>query len=116
MTLQGLKSCLGALCLVSAGSAQAAKVFFSDKGFVDIGALIQAQYRIEQDGAADGKSPSNDFLLRRARLVLSGQYDEHIGFFVDTEGSYGSGATGFNNSLFLLDAAPSDRVGKEFRL
>jgi len=116
MTLQGLKSCLGALCLVSAGSAQAAKVFFSDKGFVDIGALIQAQYRIEQDGAADGKSPSNDFLLRRARLVLSGQYDEHIGFFVDTEVTYGTGATGSNNSLLLLDAVASYRVGKEFLL
>src|SRR5262249_10589546 len=116
MTLQGLKSRLGALCLGSAGSAQAAKDFLSDKGFVDIGALIQAQYRIEQDGAADGKSPSNDFLLRRARLVLSGQYDEHIGFFVDTEVTYGTGATGFNNSLLLLDAVASYRVGKEFLL
>ena len=116
MTPKAWKSCFGVFCLLVPGTVGAAKISFSDKGFVDVGALIQAQYRIEQDGAATGKDPSNDFLLRRARLIISGQYDEHIGFLVDTEVSYGTGATGFNNSLFLLDAVATYRVGKEFIL
>ena len=107
------RSWVAVLCLLAASPAGAAKVSFSEKGFIDVGGLVQAQYRIEQDGAATGNDPSNDFLLRRARLIISGQYDDHIGFLVDTDVSYGTGATGFNNGLFLLDAMVSYRVGKE---
>ncbi len=45
------KSCLGVLCLMAAGTANAAKISFSDKGFVDVGALVQAQYQIVENGA-----------------------------------------------------------------
>ena len=33
---------------------------------------------------------ANDFLLRRARLIIAGQFNENIGFLVDTEVSYGA--------------------------
>src|SRR5262249_32639642 len=90
--------------------ARAAKISFSDKGFIDVGALIQAQYRATQNGSPDGKSISNDFLLRRARLLVSGQYDEHIGFILNTEVVYATGATAWNNTLILNEALANYRV------
>jgi hypothetical protein len=144
MTPKTWKSCFGVLCLLAAGTANAAKIGYfgpGDKGFVDIGALIQAQYRIEQDAAGSGHDPSNDFLLRRARIVVAGQYDDHISFFIDTDVSYGAvggagagtgtgfgpGAngsstyvtgtgSGFNNNFYLLDAVASYKVNGSFIL
>jgi len=134
MRSQTWKSCLGVLCLMAAGTANAAKISFSDKGFVDVGALVQAQYRIEQDAAGSGHDPSNDFLLRRARLIISGQFNDNIGFIVDTDVSYASGpgtvpntpaagvggaaptATGVYNGIYLLDALATYKVSKEFLL
>jgi hypothetical protein len=129
MTPKTWKSCLGVLCLLAAGTANAAKISFSEKGFIDVGGLVQAQYRIEQDAAGSGKDPSHDFLLRRARLIIAGQYDEHISFLVDTDVSYGavstatgsnstatSTATAWNNNFYLLDAVATYKVGKEFMI
>jgi hypothetical protein len=134
MRSQTWKSCLGALCLLAAGTANAAKISFSEKGFIDVGALVQAQYRIEQDAAGSGKDPSNDFLLRRARLIIAGQFNDNIGFLVDTDVSYASGpgtvpntpaagaggaaptATGVYNSMYLLDALATYKVAKELMI
>ena len=129
MRSQTWKSCLGVLCLMAAGTANAAKISFSEKGFVDVGALVQAQYRIEQDAAGSGKDPANDFLLRRARIILSGQFNDNIGFIIDTDVSYsatnpgsitnaaaGSTATGVYNGIYLLDALATYKVSKEFML
>jgi hypothetical protein len=133
MRSQTWKSCLGVLCLMAAGTANAAKISFSEKGFVDVGALVQAQYRIEQDAAGSGKDPSNDFLLRRARLIISGQFNDNIGFIIDTDVSYATGpgttpnvptgaggasptATGVYNGIYLLDALAVYKVGKELIL
>src|SRR5215469_7192555 len=88
MTWKCCRPFLSALSLLVAGTASAAKLSFSEKGFVDVGALVQAQYRIEQDAAGSGKDPSNDFLLRRARLIISGQFNDNIGFLVATDVSY----------------------------
>ncbi len=124
MRSQTWKSCLGVLCLMAAGTANAAKISFSEKGFVDVGALIQAQYRITQDGAGSGSDPSNDFLLRRARILLGGQFNENIGFFIETDISYGAVVKGgpptganadgvsWNNNLYLLDALATYKVSK----
>src|SRR5262249_61949715 len=89
-----LKSCFGVLCLLAAGTANAAKISFSEKGWVDIGALVQAQYRIEQDAAGSGHDPSNDFLLRRARIVMSGQFNDNIGWIISTDVTYGAAVIG----------------------
>ena len=138
MRSQTWKSCLGVLCLMAAGTANAAKISFSEKGFVDVGALVQAQYRIEQDAAGSGHDPSNDFLLRRARIIISGQFNDNIGFLIDTDVSYATGpgtspnvpaaavppeaggrsptATGVYNAIYLLDALATYKVSKEFML
>ena len=135
MRSQTWKSCLGVLCLMAAGTANAAKISFSEKGFIDVGGLVQAQYRIEQDAAGSGKDPSNDFLLRRARIIISGQFNDNIGFLVDTDVSYsgtnpgsitntpaaGAGgaaptATGVYNGIYLLDALATYKFGKELLL
>jgi len=122
---------------MTAGTANAAKISFSEKGFIDVGALVQAQYRIEQDAAGSGHDPSNDFLLRRARLILAGQFNDNIGFLVDTDVSYaatGPGttaglpaaasapggaaptATSVYNGIYLLDAVATYKFGKELML
>jgi len=135
MTWKCCRPLLCALPLLVATTASAAKISFSDKGFIDVGGLVQAQYRIEQDAAGSGKDPSNDFLLRRARLIIPGQYNDNIGFLVDTDVSYATGpgtnpqvpaagvppaaggasptATGVYNGIFLLDAMATYKVGKE---
>jgi hypothetical protein len=125
---------------MAAGTANAAKISFSEKGFVDVGALVQAQYRIEQDAAGSGHDPSNDFLLRRARIIISGQFNDNIGFLVDTDvsqpaaspggpgtvsgvpvaGSAPGGAAptayGVYNGIYLLDAVATYKFGKELML
>jgi hypothetical protein len=105
---------------MAAGTANAAKISFSEKGFVDVGALVQAQYQIRQDGAPSGSDPSHDFALRRARILLSGQFNDNIGFIMSTEVSYGAvlvggpaGGTAWNNNLYLLDAIAVYKVSKE---
>ena len=85
MRSQTWKSCLGVMCLLAAGTANAAKISFSDKGYIDVGALIQTQFRMIQDGSPDKNNPSYDFLFNRARILLSGQFDDHIGFIIDTD-------------------------------
>jgi hypothetical protein len=119
---------------MAAGTANAAKISFSEKGFIDVGGLVQVQYRAEQDAAGSGKDFSNDFLLRRARLIIGGQFNDNIGFLVDTDVSYATGpgtspnvpaagsapggasptATGVYNGIYLLDAVATYKVSKEF--
>jgi hypothetical protein len=85
--------------------------------------LVQAQYRFEQDAAGTGHDVSNDFLLRRARLIISGQFNDNIGFLVDTDVTYGAatiggptGGTSWNNNFYLLDAVATYKFGKELML
>lgn len=127
MKLKTWSWCLAVAFALVGVRAEAAKFSFSDTGFIDIGSLIQAQYRAEQDAAPSGKDPSNDFLLRRARIIMSGQFDEHIGFFFDTDISYGTVstaisaaantppggvATGWNFNMYVLDAVAIYKVNR----
>jgi hypothetical protein len=119
---------------MAAGTASAAKISFSEKGFVDVGALIQTQYQIVENAAPTGFNPSNNFALARARIILSGQFNDNIAFLIDTDISYGaistaigntppgfgntnnptgSTATAWNNNIYLLDALATYKVGKE---
>jgi len=120
MRSQTWKSCLGVLCLLAAGTANAAKISFSEKGFIDVGALVQTQFRMVQDGSPDKKNPSYDFLFGRARILLSGQFDDHIGFLIDTDVTYGAatiggptGGVAWNSNIYLLDAIGTYKVSKE---
>jgi hypothetical protein len=123
MRSQTWKSCVGVLCLLAAGTANAAKLSFSDKGFIDVGALIQTQFRMVQDGSPDKQNPSYDFLFARSRILISGQFDEHIGFIINTDVTYGAatiggptGGVAWNNNIYLLDAVGSYKVAKELIL
>ena len=120
MRSQTWKSCLGVMCLLAAGTANAAKISFSDKGFIDVGALIQTQFRMIENGSKDENNPSYDFLFNRARILLSGQFDDHIGFIIDTDVTAAAtviggtaGGVGWNNNIYLLDAIGVYKVSKE---
>ena len=88
------KAYLGVLCLLASGTANAAKLSFSDKGFIDVGALLQTQFRMIENGSPDKQNPSYDFLFGRARLLVSGQFDDHIGFILNTDVTYGAATIG----------------------
>jgi hypothetical protein len=73
-----------------------------------------------QDGSPDKTGPSYDFLFARSRILISGQYDEHIGFIINTDVTYGAatiggptGGVAWNNNIYLLDAVGSYKVSKE---
>ena len=83
MTWKRCRPLLWAMSLLVASTASAAKISFSEKGSIDVGGLVQAQYRIEQDAAGSGHDPSNDFLLRRAQLIIAGQFNDIAGQFND---------------------------------
>jgi hypothetical protein len=75
---------------------------------------------MQQDGSPDKQNPSYDFLFARARILLSGQFDEHIGFIIDTDVTGGAttiggpaGGVGWNNNIYLLDAIATYKVSKE---
>jgi Phosphate-selective porin O and P len=114
--LKSPRTMVGLVCAALACPAWAAKISFSENGSIDVGTLVQTQYRATQDGAADGKSVSHDFLLRRARIILAGNYDDHISFLISTDVTYGTaggsaaGNTGFNNNIILNEALASYRV------
>jgi hypothetical protein len=117
------KAYLGVLCLLASGTANAAKLSFSDKGFIDVGALLQTQFRMIENGSPDKQNPSYDFLFGRARLLVSGQFDDHIGFILNTDVTYGAatiggptGGVAWNNTIYLLDAVGSYKFAKELIL
>jgi len=117
------KAYLGVLCLMASGTANAAKLSFSDKGFIDVGALLQTQFRMIENGSPDKSGPSYDFLFGRARLLVSGQFDEHIGFIFNTDVTYGAatiggptGGVAWNNNFYLLDAVGTYKFAKELIL
>jgi hypothetical protein len=102
MKLKSWVTSLAVLCVVAAAPADAAKISFSDQGWIDIGALVQTWVRVTQNGAAVKDSPSYDIFLRRGRILLSGQFNNYIGFIMSSDVSY-TVAGGYA-------AAPADAV------
>jgi hypothetical protein len=100
-----------ALVLVPSSPARAAKIVIDDNTNVTLSALLQPQAAVTQDAAPDG-SPSTDFFLRRARLIVGGQIGKVVSFFVDTEQSNLGKDGNWETSVFVQDAfvslAPTD--------
>ena len=102
--------------LLPARSAFAAPVLVdTTKGVaLNVGVLIQPQFQLTAPvstgegsagiGAPDGSSPSFDFFVRRARLMVWGSVTPELSFFVDTDQpNIGKGGR-FDASTFIQDA------------
>ena len=77
---------LASACALLPTTANAAATISLGEGKqLNIGLLLQPQVRVDEDGTADHRNVSFEPLLRRVRLVLSGQYTELVHFFVDTD-------------------------------
>jgi hypothetical protein len=107
-------SFLAALCC--SGYASATTLFKDeDKGVVvNVGVLAQPWFQITAPGAAnqgspgvgaaDGKSPSFDFFMRRVRLMAYGSVTKELSYFIETDQpNLGKGGD-FSSSMFIQDA------------
>jgi Phosphate-selective porin O and P len=85
--------------------ARAEKVTIDDDTFFTIGALIQPQLTVTEEAAPNG-DVGTDFFLRRARLLLTGQFDPNIGFiFITDQANFG------RNGDFTPDVIVQDALG-----
>jgi hypothetical protein len=87
----------------AAAPARAEKITIDDDTFVNIGVLLQPQFTVTENASPSGDL-GTDFYLRRARLVLTGQYDANIGFILITDQA-NWGRNGDYTSQFIVQDA-----------
>ena len=87
---------LGAMLLLgmfSSNSIAGATITFGEDKFVHLGFGLRAAYTSAEDGAADGRSRSNDFDIYSARFYTSAQLNKVIKGTFNFEGVHGSEST-----------------------
>ncbi len=76
----------------------------SGQSYATLDYYVQAWYQSRGYTSSTDSAGLNNFFLRRNRIVLSGQYNNYIGFFVDTDAPV-DGEQGYNNrSMYYEDA------------
>jgi hypothetical protein len=107
---------LSAVCVLGAATpAYAEKITIDEDTFFTIGTLLQPQFQIIEDGSPD-EGVGTDFFLRRARLVLTGWFDQHIGFvFVTDQANFGKNGD-FSTQFIVQDAVASYKFGPELTI
>jgi hypothetical protein len=107
---------LASVCaLASAGTARAEKVTIDEDTFFNIGILAQPQLQFIED-ATPNEGWSTDFFVRRARLVLTGQFDPNIGFiFITDQANWGKGGA-YTQQFIVQDAIASYKLGPELTI
>lgn len=79
---------------IFSGEAYAgATISFGEDKFVSLGFGLRAAYSSVEDGAADGKSRSNDFDVYSARVYTSAQLNKYIKGTLNFEGVHGAEST-----------------------
>ncbi len=96
---------LAALVLAGfAGPAISGVTLHSGNSYLTIDYDLQAWYQSRGYTSSTTPGGLNNFFLRRNRIVLSGQYNNYVGFFVDTDAPV-DGQQGFNDrSMTYADA------------
>jgi len=90
--------------LSQSGQAHAGYKIGDDKTNLTIGGLLQPWIQVNQD-ASPGKSTQSEFFVRRMRIILSGQLNEMVNFFVETDApNFGRSGTGYDVNMFMQDA------------
>jgi len=100
-----IRICSVVVALFWAASLQAAELKVGDdKNFIKFGMLLQGWAAFENEGAPDKKSLDTDFYLRRIRLLFSGQLNENILFFVETDNPNLGKKGDFSGRTYIQDA------------
>lgn len=82
----------------------AIKVAGDDKMFLKLGGLLQTQATFTEDGAPNGEDVGTELFIRRMRLMVIGQLNEKVNFFIETD-SPNFGKNGdFSVNVFIQDA------------
>lgn len=104
------------LVLAMPARAGAEKVTIDEDTFFNIGTLIQPQFTLTENAAPDG-GVGMDFYLRRARIVLTGQFDPHILFlFVTDQPNWGRNGDFASSAFIVQDAAAIYKVGPQLTI
>ncbi|MFO7595984.1 MAG: porin [Desulfocurvibacter africanus] len=98
------------LALVPAGAWAGAKIPIDDEASIEIGYLLQTQYRYANLDLDTGTEDGNhDFILRRGRLRLAATLTEDIGLFLQTEATAGMNG---GPTVRLIDAFGTLRLAE----
>ena len=123
--LSAIAFCAG---LFVASNAAAVPLYTDEaKGVaVNVGVLAQPWFQVTAPtsagqgspgiGAANGKSPSFDFFVRRVRLMAYGSVTKELSYFVETDQpNLGKGGD-FTTSMFIQDAFLTYAFAPEFKI
>jgi hypothetical protein len=120
MRMRTLITCLslvtaGTLAVLAPGAARAEKFVIDEDTFLNIGVLAQPQVVFNENATPKG-GWNSDFLLRRGRIVLSGQVDSHIGFVLITDmPNWGKGGV-YDQQFLIQDGLASYKFGPELTI
>src|SRR5215208_877449 len=100
------------LLMAIAPRAHAEKFTIDDDTFYTLGVLAQPQLTLTENTAPD-RGVASDVFLRRARIIMTGQLDPHLGFvFITDQPNYGKGGD-FTTQFFVQDAIAYYKVAPE---
>lgn len=103
-----------ALSAIAIGHAHAgATIKVGDEGSLSIGGGLRTSFNSVEDGAPNGTSASNDFVIDNVRLYLGGQINKHIGVTFNTE-RRGNGD--FPDGIQVLDAIARFEFNDSFNI
>ncbi|MFL5309135.1 MAG: hypothetical protein ACJ79H_01645 [Myxococcales bacterium] len=71
---------------------------------LNVSLQLQTQFLVNEAGAPDGRSPSYDLFVRRSRVLINGDFDEHFSYLVQIDnpnfGKFGN----FSGRAIVQDA------------
>jgi hypothetical protein len=93
------------LTLSAPGASRAAGLKIGDdETYLKIALLLQGWAAFSDEGAPDGESLDTDFYLRRMRILLFGQLNDKVKFFVETDNPNFGKQGDFSMNTFIQDA------------
>jgi len=80
------------------------KVAGDDTTYLKIGGLLQVHGAIAKDGAPTGNDPGMEFYLRRMRLMVYGQLNDKVNYFIETDSPRLGLKGNHSMNMFIQDA------------
>jgi len=87
-----------------AGASNAFYKIGDDEKYLKIGGLLQGHILTQEDASPDQDSWSGEFYMRRMRLILFGQINSMVNFFVETDNPNFGKNGDWSVNMFIQDA------------
>ncbi|MBF4991800.1 porin [Methylophilus sp. QUAN] len=108
------------LGMVASNAHAGATISFGEDKFLHLGLGLRAAYTSASDGAADGKSRSNDFDVYSTRIYTSAQLNRVIKGTLNLEGTHGAesttGGSKLGENFEIYEAIAQFEFAPEFNL